>query len=133
MGDCFVFKSSSESFSIPYSLNTLQFRPVLSEQLKAALNKIHNNTEYSVCNFMNAVLLQKLSMRLRLIRVHGSYLVGVWTVVILLFYLTSTVRDSRESDTAQDTVHEEVVTSGGSEPDLNRYMVSVGETAPRQF
>jgi hypothetical protein len=76
-------------------------------------------------------------MRLRLIRVHGSYLVGVGTVVILLFYLTSTVRESRENDTAQDTaqdtLHEEVVTSGESEPDLNTYMVSAGETASRQF
>jgi hypothetical protein len=64
-------------------------------------------------------------MRPRLIRVHGSYLVGVGTVVILVFYLTSSARDSRENETVQDTVHEKVISSGESEPDLSRYIVSI--------
>lgn len=72
-------------------------------------------------------------MRPRLIRVHGSYLVGVGTVVILVFYLTSPARDSHENDTAQDAVHEDVISAGESEPDLNRYIVSIGGTAARQF
>jgi hypothetical protein len=82
---------------------------------------------------MNSILLQKLSMRLRLIRVHGSYLIGVGTVVILVFYFTSTARDSRDNETVLDTVHVEVISSGESEPDLNRYIVSMGGTATRQF
>lgn len=61
-------------------------------------------------------------MRPRLIRVHGSYLVGVGTVIILVFYLTSPARDSQENETAQDAVHEDVTSAGESEPDLNRYI-----------
>jgi hypothetical protein len=82
---------------------------------------------------MNSNLLQKLSMRPRLIRVHGSYLVGVGTVVILVLYLTSPARDSRENENVQDTVHEEAISSRESERDLSRYIVSIGGTTARQF
>jgi hypothetical protein len=82
---------------------------------------------------MNSTLLQKLSMRLRLIRIHGSYLVGVGTVVLLVFYLASTVRDPREIDTVQDTVHEEELSSGEKEPELSSYIVSIGGAVTRIF
>ena len=65
-------------------------------------------------------------MRRRLCRVHGSYFLGVGTLVIIVFYLTSTSRVSRENVTVKNEllVYEEVNDATDSVPDINGYVVS---------
>jgi hypothetical protein len=67
-------------------------------------------------------------MRLRLVRVHGSYILGIGTLVILIFYLSSTVRDSRESVSTSEKLREEEYDSAESKSDFNAYIVSTGMT-----
>jgi hypothetical protein len=68
------------------------------------------------------------NMRLRLVRVHGSYFIGVGALVILIFYLSSTVRDSRENSNRQEKDREEVNDSVESKSDFSTYIVSIGIT-----
>jgi hypothetical protein len=64
-------------------------------------------------------------MRLRLFRVHRSYLFGVGILVIIVVYLT-TSRVSRENVTIKNEIYEEGNDAEESTPDLNRYIVSNG-------
>jgi hypothetical protein len=65
-------------------------------------------------------------MRRRLFRVHGSYLLGVGTLVIIVFYLTSTSRVSRDNVIVKNEIYEKVNDRTESVPDLNGYIVSNG-------
>ena len=69
-------------------------------------------------------------MSRRMFRVRGSYLLGIGTLVIIVFYLTSPSRVSRENVTVKHEIYEDEDTTE-SVPDLNRYIVSNGNPAER--
>lgn len=61
-------------------------------------------------------------MRRRMFRVRGSYLLGVGTLVIIVFYLTSPSRVSRENVTVKHEIYEDEKDATEIGPDLNRYI-----------
>ncbi|XP_021928309.1 carbohydrate sulfotransferase 11-like isoform X1 [Zootermopsis nevadensis] len=61
-------------------------------------------------------------MRIRLGRVHSSYIIGIGTLVLLIFYLSSNDRDSRGNVDRQDKEREELKDSVDSKSDFSTYI-----------
>jgi hypothetical protein len=73
-----------------------------------------------------SILLQVSKMRRRPFRVRGLYLLGVGTLVTIVFYFTYPSRVSRENVTVKNDIYAEGNDAAESTPDLNRYIVSNG-------